>query len=173
VLKPLPSNHLFCEELGAQCEQLFEASKTNQLTLYMFSVSAAVVVLRAFIATGRPLKVALYTLEEPPAANGAVSRSASVGSSANEAGRMPKIPHSFRRYLRYWIRFCLGRPALFRAWVHGQNLTRGSRFTGWSTKSSRSANSCAFCLSELSSAPAPRSRKKAIISVSHGSGWVI
>lgn len=147
------------------------ATGVHQLTLYSFSGSAAAVDLRAFIATGRPLKVPLYTSEEPPVANGAFSRSTNVGSSKKEGKIIPKVPHNFRRYLKYWVCLWLARPLLSRAWAYGQSLTENSCFTGWHTEPSRFANSCALCFSGPSLTQVPCSRKKAMRSASHGSSW--
>jgi len=116
---------------GSSLNNYLVASGAHQLTLCSFSGSAAAVPLRTFIETGRPLKVPLYTSEEPPVANGASSRSIGVGSSTIEGRRMPKVPHKFRRYLRYCVCLCMGRPPLSRAWMYSQGLTQsGQSFYG-------------------------------------------
>ena len=59
-----------------------------------------------FIATGRPLNVALYTSEKPPVANGVVAHLTALDGRTNEGGRISKVPHNLRRDLRCWPRFC-------------------------------------------------------------------
>ena len=123
--EPLPSNHLFGEELGVYREKPPWCFRINRLTLSTFSRSAVVKTFRVFIATGDPLNVALYTSAVPPVANGVASYSTSVGSSTNEGRRIPNVPHNLRRYLRYLVCFCLGRSPLSRAWMCGQSLIGG------------------------------------------------
>lgn len=113
----------FARSSGSSVNNHLIATGAHELTLCSFSGSAAAVDLRAFIATGRPLKVPLYTSEEPPVANGVSSRSTNVGSSKKEGKIIPKVPHNFRRYLRYWVCLCLGSPLLSRAWMCSQSLT--------------------------------------------------
>lgn len=109
--------------LGYSVKTHLKVPGINQLTLSTLSGSAVVVTFRVFIATGDPPNVALYTSAVPPVANGVSSCSTSVGSSTNEGRIIPKVPHNFRRYFRYWVCFSLGRSAPSRAWMYGQNST--------------------------------------------------
>ena len=58
------------------------------------------VTLRDLATTLCPSKVALYTSEKPPKANGVAPDSSSVVLTKKEEGRMPKLPHNFLRYFK-------------------------------------------------------------------------
>ena len=107
VAKPLPPNNLFDEELGYSMSDLFDGGGSGPPTFRTHSMVSALAILRAFTATQRPSRVAPYTSEKPPVANGVAPCSSNIGVSMNDEGRIPNMQHSFRRSFRYCFRFSL------------------------------------------------------------------